>query len=157
MKTMDENKKIIKALVIMCSIFFTIVAYLTYIQIFQGKKLMQNVYNRRNNEIEENTLRGSIFDRNGVTLAYSEKNGESYERIYPYGALYSHVIGYNSKIYGKSLIEANYNGDLLGLDNYSQVFGMVDRESRGNDIYLTLDHRLQELGENLLEDKKEPL
>ena len=67
--------------------------------------------------------------------------------------MYSHVIGYNSKIYGKSLIEANYNGDLLGLDNYSQVFGMVDRESRGNDIYLTLDHRLQELGENLLEDK----
>jgi peptidoglycan glycosyltransferase len=153
-KNMDENKKIIKILVVMCSIFFIIVAYLTYLQVFQGKKLMENVYNRRNNEIEENTLRGSIFDRNGVVLAYSEKNGESYERIYPYGALYSHVIGYNSKIYGKSLLEANYNGDLLDLDNYSQVFGMIDRESKGNNIYLTLDHRLQELGENLLKDKK---
>ena len=151
---MDENKKIIRVLVAMCSIFFAITAYLTYLQIFQGKKLMQNVYNRRNSEIEENTLRGSIFDRNGVVLAYSEKSGESYERIYPYEALYSHVIGYNSKIYGKSLIEAAYNGYLLGLDNYSQVFGMVDRESRGNDIYLTLDHKLQELGGNLLKDKK---
>lgn len=151
---MDENKKIIRVLVAMCSIFFAITAYLTYLQIFQGKKLMQNVYNRRNSEIEENTLRGSIFDRNGVVLAYSEKSGESYERIYPYEALYSHVIGYNSKIYGKSLIEAAYNGYLLGLDNYSQVFGMVDRESRGNDIYLTLEHKLQELGGNLLKDKK---
>lgn len=151
---MDENKKIIKVLVIMCSIFFIIVAYLTYLQVFQSKKLMQNVYNRRNNEIEENTMRGSIFDRNGVVLAYSEKNGETYERVYPYGSLYSHVIGYNSKIYGKSLLEATYNGDLLGIDKYSEVFGMIDRESKGNDIHLTLDHRLQELGDNLLNDKK---
>lgn len=151
---MDKNKKIIRVLVVMCSIFFAVVAYLTYLQIFQGKKLMQNVYNRRNSEIEENTLRGSILDRNGVVLAYSEKNGKAYERIYPYGALYSHVIGYNSKIYGKSLLEAAYNGYLLGLDNYSQVFGIIDRENKGNDIYLTIDHRLQELGGNLLKDKK---
>lgn len=155
---MDENKKIIKVLIIMCSTFFIIVAYLTYLQIFQSKKLMQNVYNRRNNEIEENTMRGSIFDRNGIVLAFSEKddkaNSETYKRVYPYGTLYSHVIGYNSKIYGKSLLEAKYNDDLLSLDKYSEVFGMVDRESKGNNIHLTLDHRLQELGESLLAGKK---
>ncbi|MDQ2084824.1 penicillin-binding transpeptidase domain-containing protein [Herbivorax sp. ANBcel31] len=150
---MDVNKKIIRVLIIMCVLFFLIVAYLTYWQIFEGENMMQNVYNRRNNEIEENTMRGSILDRNEVVLAYSEKNGDVYERVYPYGALYSHVIGYDSRVYGKSLLEASYNSYLLGIDRYSQVFGMIDRESKGNNIYVTLDHRLQKLGESLLKDK----
>ncbi|TYQ16529.1 UNVERIFIED_CONTAM: peptidoglycan glycosyltransferase [Acetivibrio alkalicellulosi] len=155
---MDENKKIIRVLIIMCTMFFVIVGYLTYIQIFRSKKLMSNVYNRRNYEIEERTIRGEIFDRKGVLLAHSEKKGSLYERVYPYGALYSHVIGYNSRIYGKSLLESTYNNHLLRTDRYSQVFGMVDRwsdrEKYGNSIYITLDHQLQNLGGDLLKDKK---
>jgi len=81
----------------------------------QKPDLMANVYNRRQYKIEENTARGNIYDRNGVLLAYSEANGEVQERIYPYGALYSQVIGYSSKVYGKSQIEAAYNNVLLGL------------------------------------------
>jgi len=82
---MDENKKIIQVLVAICFLFFIIVGYLTYIQLFRSRDLMANVYNRRQYKIEENTARGNIYDRNGVLLAYSEANGEVQERIYPMG------------------------------------------------------------------------
>jgi len=155
---MDENKKIIQVLVAICFLFFIIVGYLTYIQLFRSRDLMANVYNRRQYKIEENTARGNIYDRNGVLLAYSEANGEVQERIYPYGALYSQVIGYSSKVYGKSQIEAAYNNVLLGIDDLSQVFGMVSGSNyptrKGNNLYLTIDHKLQALGGELLNGRK---
>ena len=105
---MNENKKIVRVMITLCSLFFVIVGYLTFIQLFKSKSLMMNTYNRRQYKIEENTTRGNIYDRKGVLLAYSEKTGEQQERKYPFGALYSHVIGYNSKVYGKSLIENSF-------------------------------------------------
>ncbi|HOM02163.1 MAG TPA: penicillin-binding transpeptidase domain-containing protein [Acetivibrio sp.] len=155
---MDENKKIIQVLVAICTLFFVIVGYLTYIQLFRSRDLMANAYNRRQYKIEENTARGNIYDRNGVLLAYSESNGEDQERVYPYGALYSQVIGYSSKVYGKSQIEAAYNKELLGIDDLSQVFGMVSGANlparKGNNLYLTIDHKLQALGGELLGARK---
>lgn len=155
---MAENKRIIRVMIALCSLFFIIVVYLTFIQLFKSKSLMTNTYNRRQYKIEENTTRGNIYDRNGVLLAYNEKNGEQQERIYPFGSLYSHVIGYNSKVYGKSLIEAAYNNELLGINKYSQVFGMASSSNypsrKGDSIYLSIDHELQSLGEELLQGKK---
>jgi len=55
------------------------------------------------------------------------------------GALYSQVIGYSSKVYGKSQIEAAYN-------NYPT--------RKGNNLYLTIDHKLQALGGELLNGRK---
>ncbi|GAE88448.1 peptidoglycan D,D-transpeptidase FtsI family protein [Acetivibrio straminisolvens] len=155
---MDENKKIIHVLIAICSLFFIIVGYLTYIQLFRSRDFMANTYNRRQFKIEENTARGNIYDRNGVLLAYSEAKGGEQERIYPYGSLYSQVIGYSSKVYGKSQIEAAYNKELLGVDDLSQVFGMVSGSNlptrKGNNLYLTVDHKLQALGGELLNGKK---
>lgn len=155
---MNENRKIIRVLIAVCALFFIIIGYLTYLQLFEGRELMTNTYNRRQYEVEENTIRGSIFDRYGVVLTKSNKQGEEQERVYTYGPLYSQVIGYNSKVYGKSLLEASYNNYLLGMDKYSQVFGIVNRpghkEKKGNSIYLTIDHKLQALGAKLLKGKK---
>ncbi|HHV30103.1 peptidoglycan D,D-transpeptidase FtsI family protein [Acetivibrio mesophilus] len=155
---MDENRKIIQVLIAICSLFFIIVGYLTYIQLFRSRDFMANTYNRRQYKIEENTSRGNIYDRNGVLLAYSKLEGEEQERIYPYGALYSQVIGYSSKVYGKSQIEAAYNNELLGIDDLSQVFGMVSGSNyptrKGNNLYLTIDHKLQALGGELLNGRK---
>lgn len=155
---MDENKKIIQVLIAICSLFFIIVGYLTYIQFFKSRDLMANTYNRRQYKIEENTTRGNIYDRNGVLLAYNKMDGKDQERVYPYGALYSQVIGYSSKVYGKSQIEAAYNKELLGIDDYSQVFGMVSGSNhparKGKSLYLTIDHKLQALGGELLNGLK---
>ena len=96
------------------------------------------------------TQPGNIYDRNGVLLAYSEKTENSRRRIYP-GPLYSHVIG-TTRCNGKSLIEAAYKRELLGINEYSQVFGMASSSNysgrKGDNIYLTIDHELQALGVN---------
>jgi len=151
---MKENKKIIQVLVVICFLFFVLVAYLTYIQVFRSKEIVQNSYNRRQYQADENTVRGKILDRKGIVLAYNEEKDNEQRRIYPYNSLYSHVIGYSSKVYGKSLLEASYNSYLLGLDEYTKVFGLFkgsnQEKKEGNHLLLTIDHELQKLGHELL-------
>lgn len=154
---MDENKKIIHILVVICTLFFVLVGYLTYIQLFKSEELTQNVYNKRLYQADENTVRGKILDCNGVELAFNEEKGDTQQRIYPFKTLYSHVIGYNSKIYGKSLIEASYNSYLLGIDEYTKVVGLFKMPNSdkivGNNISLTIDHEIQQLGAEMLGDR----
>ncbi|NLL05117.1 MAG: peptidoglycan glycosyltransferase [Clostridiaceae bacterium] len=151
---MKENKKIIEVLIAICSLFFILVGYLTYIQVFKSKEIVQNTYNRRQYQADENTTRGQIIDRKGIVLAFSEERDNTQQRIYPYSSLYSHVIGYNSKVYGRSLLEESYNNYLLGLDEYTKVFGLFKSSNQdkklGNNLSLTIDHELQKLGHELL-------
>lgn len=153
-KLMKENKKIIEVLIVICSLFFILIGYLTYMQVFKSKEIVQNTYNRRQYQADENTLRGKILDRKGIVLVYNEEKDNKQHRIYPFGSLYSHVLGYNSKVYGKSLLEANYNNYLLGLDEYTKVYGFFRSsdydKKEGNNLFLTIDHELQNLGHELL-------
>jgi peptidoglycan glycosyltransferase len=121
-------------------------------------KYIASSYNRRQQLAENKILRGSILDRNGLVLAKSAIRGDVQQRIYPYGNLYSQVIGYNSQVYGRSLLELAYNKYLLGLDEYSRVMGAFSRTDngirKGDNIQTTLDHNLQKLGSKLLTGKK---
>lgn len=114
-------------------------------------------YNKRLWINEEKILRGSIIDRNGRILAYSEKNGETYNRVYNYGNLYSHIIGYSYRDYGKSNLELHYNNVLLNISEsaaLNELRNLVEPNSEGNTLVLTLDHHLQEYSRNLLKGKK---
>jgi penicillin-binding protein A len=154
---MNEQKKIIHVLIAFCIIFFILVGYMTYLQIFKSAKLTLNPLNRRQQELENTTVRGNIFDKNGVLLAKTDKTKGNLVRVYPFRHLYSQVIGYNSKVYGRSLLEASYNNYLLGTDEYSKVFNIINKfktdQRIGNSLYLTLDHKIQSLGEKLIGNK----
>nr|MBA3825174.1 hypothetical protein [Ktedonobacterales bacterium] len=79
--------------------------------------------------------RGTIYDRNGVKLAYSTKDSlapDGWRRHYTVASL-SPVIGYFSQIYGVTGIEAFYNQNLSGQS-------VADC---GADIYLSIDSRIQ--------------
>ncbi len=148
----------INVLIAVCLLFLVLVGYLTYFGVVLGPKYIVSSYNRRQQLAEEKILRGSIFDRNGVVLAKSEVSGNTQTRNYPFGNLYSQVIGYNSKIYGRTLLEQTYNTYLLGQDEYSRVFGTFGSSGtdmkKGGSIQITIDHDLQELGAKLLGNKK---
>jgi penicillin-binding protein A len=153
---MQVNKRIIYLLIILSSMFFILVAYLTYFQLFVGDNIISSSYNRRQMEKENNTIRGNIYDRSGTILAKNEiKDGKS-ERIYPFGSLYCHVIGYNSKSYGRTLIESRFNDYLLGNKGIGAFLNFnvnTSASKSGDNLYLSIDHNLQKLAQGQLKGR----
>ncbi len=152
-----ELKRIITVLIGICILFVSLVAYLSYFKIFKAESIKMNSYNKRLWINEEKILRGSIIDREGKILAYSEKEGETYKRLYNYGNLYSHIIGYSYREYGKVGLELEYNNALLNISDstpLSELKNIVIPNTEGNTLKLTIDHHLQEYSRNLLKGKK---
>lgn len=157
-----NNRRAIYLLVVFSIMFLTLIGYITYMEIFHGEEYANSSYNPRNYELDRSVIRGSVFDRYGIELAYSEKINEeitetvdgietkkTIEKIvrrYPFDNLYSHVIGYVSEDYSnRTLIENAYNSDLLESNVFSKISEQINTgEKRGSDIYLTIDHELQQ-------------
>ena len=63
----------------MLAVFFTIcflsiIIYLTYFDVIQGDKIVNDSSNKRLQASENSILRGSILDRDGNILVYSKWN-----------------------------------------------------------------------------------
>ena len=149
---MTFNKKILHILVVLSMLFLSLCVYLTYFQMFKSADMVSSPYNLpRLRQQEDKVLRGSIYDRNGTVLAESvrEEDQEFQTRKYPYGSLYSHVIGYNSYTYGKNQLELYYNNYMSGSDGMGEVINMGNALTggtrKGADIRLTVDHKLQKI------------
>lgn len=152
-----EIRRIIIVLVGFCLLFINLIVYMSYFQVFKAEAVKNNSYNKRLWINEESILRGSILDRNGKTLVYSEQEGDSYRRHYEYGRLYSHVIGYSYRQYGKAGLELQYNNTLLNINEnaaINEIKNIVSPTTQGNAIKLTIDHELQSKARSLLNGKK---
>lgn len=90
---------------------------------------------------------------------------ETYKRKYVFGELASHIIGYvNEKNVGIEGIENYYNEVLSGKDGYivyyrdvkRRVVSVIEKESfpakKGNDLYLTIDRKIQFIVEEELKN-----
>lgn len=104
--------------------------------------------------IADEPVRGNIYDRNGVKLAWSEADPHSpcgWRRRYSYPSL-SPVIGYFSYVYGSTGIEAQYNGTLTGAgdatnfaDAATQYWNRtLHKTVYGTDVYLSIDVHIQQ-------------
>lgn len=94
-------------------------------------------------------VRGTIYDRNGVKLAWSVPDANvrcGYRRVYADPTL-SPLIGYFSYKYGTAGVESAYNDALSGAQTgvtVQQVTNhLLHKQQFGQDIYLTIDERLQ--------------
>ncbi|MDR5659726.1 penicillin-binding transpeptidase domain-containing protein [Serpentinicella sp. ANB-PHB4] len=153
----NHNKKIIHLIILSSCLFLSIIVYMTYFQIAVSQEIVSNPYNRRQWIREDNTMRGRIFDRNTILLADTEVIGGVPTRIYPHNNLYSHVIGYNSKQYGRTRLESHFNDTLMGLTDspVSRIREQITGDMiQGNDLILTIDHELQSTAERLLRWKR---
>ncbi|PWT78498.1 MAG: hypothetical protein C5B60_01035 [Chloroflexi bacterium] len=95
-------------------------------------------------------VRGTIYDRNGIRLAYTERDPQArcgYRRVYTDPTL-APVIGYFSYKYGASGIEAAFNdylaGTGVGASPNDALNKILHRPRNGNDLYLTIDDKLQQ-------------
>jgi Cell division protein FtsI/penicillin-binding protein 2 len=131
---------------------------MSYFELYGKESIMANSYNRRLKANEAGIIRGQIFDRNGEVLAFSKVSDGVTSRNYPYKNLYAHVIGYNSDIYGKTLLEAQYNDTLLGINAlglFGNIVSLVTGEDKtGDNLILTIDHNLQAKARELMGDNR---
>ncbi|QSX08619.1 peptidoglycan glycosyltransferase [Alkalibacter rhizosphaerae] len=156
---MNENKRVLKGFLFIGVLFVLLIGYLTYFELFLKEDIVQNTYNRRIWEVDTGRIRGSILDRNGETLAYSESTEDDTQvRFYPFEELYAHVIGYHTPIYGNAQLEAAYQDELSGNKALNRIMDLpkqlTGEKLFGNQLQLTLDHDLQKKAWDLLQGQK---
>lgn len=137
-------------------LFGLICLYLVYFSLFEARVISSNSYNRRLRESSGNIIRGSIEDRKGEVLVKSTKYKSGTKRKYVYPRSFSHIIGYSSKTYGSSGLEAFYNKELMSSSDTMESLRskLNDYYISGNNIRLTLDRALQVYASEQLRGKK---
>ncbi len=103
--------------------------------------------------LQERTYRGALLDRQGVVLARSQPSGEVMLRSYPLNR-WGNLLGYYSpRLLGKGGLELSLDAFLAGRqggDWSTWLYRILGRPVPGNDVWLTLDSRLQEGADTLL-------
>ncbi|TVQ88231.1 MAG: penicillin-binding protein 2 [Chromatiaceae bacterium] len=96
--------------------------------------------------------RGRILDHRGTVLAESREQDGGVVRVYPFGPVFAHAVGYAHPRYGATGIEALGNVALNGgLPASLSAWGDLgrqlvvgDKRPRGQDLITTLDAELQQ-------------
>ncbi|WP_448574781.1 penicillin-binding transpeptidase domain-containing protein [Thermomicrobium sp.] len=105
--------------------------------------------------LERSVARGKILLSDGSVIA--EDRLEDGRRVRRYRTSAAYLAGYYSPgLYGAAGLEARYDADLSGRTVSSWqawLDGILHRRRSGNDIVLTIDPRLQQLGQSLLGDR----
>ena len=155
---MDEKiavkpiKKPVGLAYLIIGLFIAMGGYLTYFQFISAPKIMNNAYNKRTDIYAAFVSRGKILSSDGDVLAYTREEDGNSVRVYPYGDLYSHIVGRN--VSGKTGIEAIMNYELL-TSNDNVVTRVLERlnqvKNKGDNVVTTIDSRLQKSLNNALE------
>lgn len=110
-------------------------------------EMFDNSYNQHSYRLAKEYLRGTIYSDDGVCLAYSEgPDAENQKRIYPYGSMYAHAVGFSS--HGRMGVEAQANYYLMNY--HSGIRKAAEAESdngtlTADSVYTTLNSGLQQV------------
>lgn len=143
-------------IVVSCSFFLVlfavVIGYLGYFTATSEQEMINNSYNSRQEILLSRNYRGTIFSRDGEVLAETVLDDEQNEtRTYPYGKLFSHVVGYSTQ--GRMGVEALANYYLINTStslNNKVANDMAGVKNPGDNVYTTLDVRLQEVADSEL-------
>ncbi len=102
---------------------------------------------------EERTYRGQLLDRRGVWLARSVERDGVMLRQYSQNK-WGNLLGYYSpRVLGKSGLELSLDEFLSGKrgrDLIGLLYALSGKDTPGNDVWLTIDARLQQRADDLL-------
>jgi penicillin-binding protein A len=106
-------KRVATAVIVM---MLLLVGQLTYLQVIDAKELANDPRNSRTYLRDFTRPRGQIVSADGKILARSIPSNDEYElqRVYPYGELFSQIVGYQSVVVGSTGIEKEYSDVLAG-------------------------------------------
>ena len=138
------------------TLFLVMMGYLVYFNVVRSKEIINSPYNVRMDSLSDRVVRGSILDKNGEVLAETVVAEDGTEtRNYPYGDVYAHVVGYDSK--GKSGLESVENFDLLTSNAFfveKIVKEFKEEKNIGDNVVTTLESKLQQAAYDALGDHK---
>lgn len=149
-----SNKEFARITYAFVCLFLCMIGYISYFQIVKSDEIINSVYNNRQDLMASNVIRGNILDCNGTILATTliDDNGTE-SRYYPFGEIFSHVVGYD--VYGKSGVELSENFNLLTSNAFfAEIISneFTNTKNTGDNIVLTIDADLQQIAYNALGD-----
>lgn len=149
---MKMNNNILKTTYVFIGLFTLMIVYLLVYIITQSDNDINNPYNKRDELLAENVVRGKIYSRDMQVLAKTETNDDGSEsRVYLYGDLFCHAVGsYDMGEYG---LESSYNFQLLTSDAsiVEEIIADLNNDKlQGNSLVTTLDVDLQSACYNAL-------
>lgn len=128
-------------------LFVGLAGYLCYFTWKEAPELVNSPYNGRLDKLNQSCLRGDILSEDGEILASSSINEEGKEnRKYPFGSVFSHVVGYTSV--GEAGLESTANYYLLNSheSQWNKLYKeLTDRKASGDTVTTTLNARLQQI------------
>lgn len=142
-KKLDIKKNMRVMLGIFCCLFVLLGSYLLYSTVAYGDQWFTTPYNPRISATKNVENAGTIYDRNGIPLAYSEGKERKYAQSEDMRRAVSHVVG---DIYGKSIgAETIFAKYLYGYDqSVVDKINSAQSGQKGGDVYLTIDAELCE-------------
>ncbi|MCH5341672.1 MAG: penicillin-binding protein 2 [Acetatifactor sp.] len=151
--TLQDNWVQITATIgLFVTLFAVMIIHLTYFTATSKQEMFNNSYNSRQELLLSRNYRGTIYSRDGDVLAETVLDGAKNEiRVYPYGNLFSHVVGYSTQ--GRMGVEALANYYLLNtsISLSSKVENsMAGVKNPGDKVYTTLDVEIQKQADTLL-------
>lgn len=126
-------------------IFVSLILYLIYFDAAKSEEFINSPYNTRQDTFADRVVRGKILSADGQVLARTQVEEDGTEsRVYPYGRVFSHVVGYDT--HGKSGLESDANFLLLSshsffLDQLKNEF--LGNKNQGDCVVTTLNTALQ--------------
>ena len=106
------NKNIIRITYVIVGLFLSLAVYLGYFIQVGSEDVINNSYNARLDSFSDRIFRGNILAEDGTVLAQTQIDEDGNEsRVYTYGSVFDHVVGYSAR--GKTGIEAMANFYLL--------------------------------------------
>ena len=147
-----DNKELVRVTYLFVGVFLAMMGYMVYFNVVQSKDIINSPYNVRLDSMADRVVRGKILDREGNVLAETQVDADGDEkRVYPYGELYAHVVGYDTK--GKSGLESAENFNLLTSNAFfveKFVKEFQEEKNIGDSVVTTLDTNLQQAAYNAL-------
>lgn len=146
-KRNKRNKQILAVTYFFVAVFLGMMGYTCYYAITHQQELMNNSYNSRQEILVAQNTRGTIYAEGRQVLAQTQTDEEGKEtRVYPYGKMFSHVVGYASN--GRFGIESSANYYLINSNAKlsekvaSDVAGL---KYPGDNVVTTLNVDLQQV------------
>lgn len=149
-----KNQEMLYVTYVFLGIFVCMIGYFVYFQTIVSSNVITSPYNKRQDTFADRVVRGDIVTSDGMTVATTSVNGEGKEtRVYPYGDLFSHAVGYAS--HGKTGIELLANYQLLTSHAYFLerfVNEVQEEKNMGDHVITTLNFELQKTAYDALGD-----